>query len=283
MTRRPASRRPPKLDAPSPSPTPHRVEGLKRKPTARQRLLRAHVSGKARLSRSELLATIRAVLRGDRSALLELAPFEGVTLDDAFATVARVWGPDLGSPELEAAISIDPTRTIAQAQVAFARVADVARRGGRLAFATTRPASLLPLYTALARVSSDAGGQILADEETGLVLLDDRSNRRIRWFDGVAMVVDGDALPGGAGFGVTAELAFRLPPPDLVVADRAIAGGFVRAGIETVAAAGLEAVALGLAADRGLPVTVIPLHESQAPTGYEPLLAVAREAFKSNG
>lgn len=277
MTRRPASRRPPKLD--DPAPAKPRADRPKRPPTARQRLQRARVTGRARLSRAELLANIRAVLRGEPAALLELAPFDGLTLDDAFQTVARVWGPDLASPDLEAGVSIDATRTLAQADVGFARIADVARRGGRIAFATTRPASLLPFYQALARLAGDAGGQVLVDIDTGPVLIDDRSNRQIRWFDGVAAVVEGDALPSGPGYGVAEELAFHLPPPDLVVADRAIAGGAARAGIETVAPAGFTAIPLGLAADRGRPVTVIPMHESRPPADYEPLLAAAREVF----
>lgn len=280
MTRRPASRRPPKLDGPTPAPAP--VRKPQRTPTARQRLVRAHVSGRAATSRTELLADARSVVRGEPPALLELAPFGGVTLDEVFSTVARMWGPDLASPKLESAIAIDPDRTITQARVAFTRIADVARRGGRIVFATTRPASLLPLYQELARLAVDAGAAVLADIETSSVSIDDRSNRRIRWFDGVAMVTDGDGLPGGPGFGVAAELAFHLPPPDLVVSDRAIAGGSARAGIEVVAPAGLSAVALGLAADRGLPVSVIPLHENRAPAAYEPLLGAAREAFAAN-
>ena len=38
-----------------------------------------------------------------------------------------------------------------------------------------------------------------------------------------------------------------MPYPDLVVADRGYAGGALRAGIEVVALADLDAIALGLA------------------------------------
>ena len=275
MTRRPATRRPRKLtsvDAPASASAP-------RDPTRRQRLLEARVSGRQRVGRTEVLLTARRVLRAEPAALYELAPFERLGLDEVIESIASGWGPDLGSPDLAATLTIDADRTLASAAAAFGRVADVARRGGRLLFATTRPASLLGLTQELVRLAEAAGGEVLAEFESGPVQLDARSDRHLRWLDGVAVVTDGEALLGGPGFGAAEELLFQLPPADLAVVDRAVAGGCLSAEIETVALAGLDAVALGVAAHRGEPLTLVPLDATRPPAAYAALVDVARDVF----
>ncbi len=274
MTRRPASRRPAKLTSPEPTPA---FAGPRPEPTLRRQLLDSRVSGRQRIGRTEVLATARRVVRGEPAALYELAPFTGLELDEVIATIAGVWGPDLGSPDLAATLSIDPDLTASGAVAGFDRIVDVARRGGRLLFATTRPASLLGLYQEWVRLARAAGGEILADAETSAALLDARSDRSLRFLDGVAVVTDGESLLGGPGFGAAAELLFHLPPPDLVVAERAIAGGCLAAGIETVALGGLDAVALGVAARRGDPITVVPIDATRPPAAYCVLAHLVRE------
>jgi hypothetical protein len=276
MTRRPAARRPPKLPPPA-QPTP--AIGPRREPTARRLLIQSRVSGRQRMGRSEILATARRLVRGEPDALLELEPFPALGLEEVLDAVADVWGPDPGSPDLSAAVSIDPDRTLARAARAFARIADVARRRGRLAFATTRPASVLPFYQELARLAAGGGGDVLSDDETGPTRIDGRSDRRLRWFDGVAVVTDGEALLGGPGFGAGAELLFQLPPPDLVVTDRAIAGTVIGAQVETVVCASLGAIALGVAVRREMPITLVPLDDARTPAAYEPLVQLAHEVF----
>jgi hypothetical protein len=268
VTRRPAARRPPKLAGDPPRAS--RVLTV-REPTARDQLLDARVCGRSRLGRAELLARAREVVRGERDAWLELV-VERVDLDDVVAAIARHWGPDLGSPHLGAVVSIDPDLTLAGMRAASERIVDVARRGGRLAFATTRPASLLPLHQALARTAAARGGIVLSDDESGVAPIDGRHGRRLRWLDGVAVVTDGDALPAGPGFGAAAELLFQLPRPDLVVADRAVAGGAIAAEVETVCFAGFDAIALAVAASRGAPATLVPVDETRPPAAYLPLL-----------
>jgi Phosphatase len=279
VTRRPATRRPPKLATVETAP----VVAARREPTVRQRLVESRISGRQRVGRTEVLTTARRVVRGDPAALYELSPFPAITLDEVMAAIAAEWGPDLGSPDLAATVSVDPDRTLACATVAFGRIADVARRGGRLVFATTRPASLLGLGQELARLARAAGGLVLTDDETGLTSLDSHSNRRLRWFDDVAVITDGASLIGGPGFGAAAELSFHLPPPDLVVADRAIAGGFLAAGVEIVAPAGFDAVALVVAAQRGDPATLIPLDDTRPPAAYAVLAEVARDIIRPPG
>jgi len=273
VSRRPATRRPPKLDAPETS--PGTKLGPRPEPTARQLLVASRVAGRQRVGRAELIAIARRVVRADPAALLDVAPIPALTLDEAIAAAETHWGVS----DADATVTIDPDRTLARAAVGFRRVADVARRGGRIALATTRPASLLPLYQALARAARAAGGVILEGDETGEERLDGRSGRRLWWLDGVAAMTDGAALLAGPGSGAASELLFHLPPPDLLVADRAIAGGAVSDGIEIVAPAGLDALVLGVVADRGAPLTVLPLAETRPSVAYRPLEQLLGEVF----
>jgi hypothetical protein len=138
--------------------------------------------------------------------------------------------------------------------------------------ATGRPASLLPLHQEFARLARGAGAHLLDPGEAGP--LPTRSSLSLWWLGGVAALTDGNALLADPGVDALEELLFTVPHPDLVVADRGYAGGALRAGIEVVALADLDAIALGLAASRGLPVTVVPVHERRPAPAYATLQAL---------
>jgi hypothetical protein len=63
-----------------------------------------------------------------------------------------------------------------------------------------------------------------------------------------------------------------LARPDLVVADHAYAGVASAAGLEVVAFADLDAVALAVAAWQGRAMRVIPLDDRRPPSAYDGLL-----------
>ncbi len=214
---------------------------------------------------------MRRVVSGDPPALLGLDRFVGVDLAELRATAGEVWGWDSNEPT----VSIDPDRLIAGMLGARERVLDVARRGGRILVATSRPASLLSLHQSLARLGRAAGGHILDSGEAGPIPAAGRAAVRLWWVGGVAVLTDGDALLADPGIEAIDELLFTVPYPDLVIGDRGFAGGALRAGIEAVAIADLDAMAIGLASSRGLPVTVVPMHERRPASAYtalEPLL-----------
>src|SRR5205085_1874033 len=95
----------------------------------------------------------------------------------------RSWGR--GEPP---AAVVAPARTVDGFTAAVVRVLEVARGGGRFAFATARPAALLQLYRRLAVRAAAAGGEVLAGQETvGL----GPTGRRVRWIDQVAVLTDG--------------------------------------------------------------------------------------------
>lgn len=269
MSKRAASR-PPRLD---PAPV-RRVRREPRHPSPRSRVVKARIAGRHdRLGRAELTSIMRRVAGGDPVALLGLERFGGLDLPELRAVAAETWGWDPDEPT----VSIDPDLLLGGMLAARERVLDVARRGGRMLVATGRPASLLPLYQRFARLGREAGAHLLDVGEAGPLPAAGRASLRVWWLGGVAVLSDGDALLADPGIEALDELLFTVPHPDLVVADRGYAGGALRAGIEVVALADLDALALGVAARRGLPVTVVPLHERRPASAYttlEPLLAL---------
>jgi hypothetical protein len=263
-----ATSRPPRLDPPAPP-----ARRTPRLPSLRASVVKARLAGRHdRLGRTELHSVMRRIASSDPAALLGLAPFARIDLAQVHDAAVAVWGwqPDA------AAVAIDPDRLLAGIGAARDRIVDVARRGGRILVATTRPASLLPVHQALARLARESGAHLLDAGEAGPVAAARRAGVRIWWSGGVAVLTDGDALLADPGLAAVDELLFSVAHPDLVVADRGFAGGAVRAGIEVVALADLDAMALGLAARRGLPVSVVPVHERRPASAYsvlEPVLA----------
>jgi hypothetical protein len=262
-----ATSRPPHLDPPAPA-----ARRTPRSPSLRAAVVKERLAGRHdRLGRTELQSVMRRITAGDPAGLLGLAPFDRVDLGQLHEAAAAVWGwqPDAAS------VAIDPDRLLAGTAAARDRIVDVGRRGGRVLVATTRPASLLPFHQALARLARGAGAHVLDGGEAGPVAAARRAGVRIWWSGGVAVLTDGDDLLADPGLAAVDELLFSVAHPDLVVADRGFAGGAVRAGIEVVALADLDAVALGLAAVRRRPVSVVPVHERRPPSAYavlEPLL-----------
>src|SRR5438128_5582500 len=103
-------------------------------PTLPELLERSHVAGHASASSpSEVRRWV------ERAAAGRAHP---VPLDDAWASVYKVFGATAEDP------SIDPDSTIDAANRAIGRVSEVASATARVAFATSRPASLLPFHLA---------------------------------------------------------------------------------------------------------------------------------------
>ncbi len=185
MTRRPKSRLPPKLPDYARESAPAERRPPNRDPTDQGRARRR--AQRAVRSRGRRLHVMRALVRGDVPARLGLPPFADLTFDHAAAAAALIFGWDGDGPRAR----IDPARTVEGFDAACTRVLEVARGGGRLAFATSRPASLLGLHQALADAASEAGGEVLSAMQSAPI---DERGHRIWWIDDVATVTDGESL-----------------------------------------------------------------------------------------
>jgi hypothetical protein len=273
------NRRPPRLDDSDPliprDPEPRAEARERRAVDPAKQVLSARLAGRhERVGAAEFRSVLRRVAMGHRDALLGLDRFDALTEGSLEAVARSVWGWRAEASESWT----DPERTVDGMRRGAARIVDVARRGGRIAFATGRPASLLPLYTHLVRIALGAGADIALGSQSGEFSAAGHARCRLWWPDGVAVITDGDSIVADVGLRAAHELLFAVEMPDLVVADRGFAAGAVRAGIETVAFADLDAVALGVEASKGLPVTVVPVQERRPPASYRVLAALVNEA-----
>ena len=130
-------------------------------------------------------------------------------------------------------------------------------------------------YQHLARAAQHVGADVVALEQYGPFRAHGRGDRYFRWFDGVAVLTDGDTLFSDDGDDCAEEWRFAVGRVDLAVGDRGFAATMLADGIETVALADLDALALSVAAARGRPVHVVPLAETRPPRAYAPLDALA--------
>ena len=268
MTRRPKSRLPRKL----PDTARERPVSTPKQPSRRDRLKDSHLAGRsARFSRDDVVRMTRALVRGERDVRLGLPPFSGLTEEHVAAATALAFGWDGNGTRAR----ISPSCTIEGFRSACARMLECARDGGRIAFATTRPASLFGVYRALAVAASTSGARVLSATQSGPV---DRSGRRLWWVDGVAVLSDGESLVAHDSKDAADELLFVLPEPDLVVADRVFAGTAVSQGHEVIAFADLDAIALAVAAWRGMSIRLIPVDDQRPPAMYGPFLELLDEA-----
>jgi hypothetical protein len=263
VSRKPRSERfPPKLrDA-----AHERGQRAPAAPTLRELLKQEHVAGRSlRYGRDEVRGIMRRVERGAPPALLGLPPFRALASVDVAAAVELVYGWEGDGPRAR----IAPGRTVDGFAAAVLRVLEVARGGGRIAFATARPAALLPVYRRLAARAAAEGAEVLAAEETASF---GPAGRRMRWVDNVAVLTDGGALLADDSTAAAEEWLFALARPDLVVADHSYAGAALASGLEVIAFADLDAVALAVAVWRGRGIRLVPLDDRRPPAAYAGLL-----------
>lgn len=227
-------------------------------PTLEDTLVRAHVAGRAAgLSPSELRRSV------ERASADRLHP---TPLADAWVSVEQVFGATFADPR------INPALTVGAARRALARVSEIANANARIAVATSLPASLLTVHLAIARFARISGADVADEEDAGPLRVDGRSDRYLRWVDGVAAVTDGRSLHSVRGLEAAQEWLFMIPRPALVIADGPYADVAADAGIEVIAFAGLDHCSLAIAARPSRRGFVVPMWTDRPPGAYRPLL-----------
>jgi len=234
--------------------------------TPQQLLERAKVAGPMSVpGPTELRRFVERIVAGDRYALGELAPIPTLTVVEAWAAITETFGATLDRSYIDAARTLDATAR------ATARVAEVGAGGGRIAFASAAPASLLTLHGALADVARTAGAEVPDLADVGPLRADGRMSRSIRWVGGVAVVTDGHDLYATRDGEAARERLFVVGRPSLVVADGPFAEVAWEAGIEVVTLAGLDRSALAVASARRQRCVLVPLRTDRAPRAYAPI------------
>ena len=264
-----ARSRPPRLE---PSQSGPREQAAA--PGPAQRLRAGRAAGTLRSTGpTELRRLVERIAAGDVRVLGGMDPFPGCTSLEVREALSAIWGVEPDCHE------IDPERTIAAGAEASRRLAALAARGGRVVFATAAPASLLPVHQHLARLVAGAGADLADEPDSPPFRCDGRGGRMLRRAGGVAVVTDGSSILATADSAVSEELLFGERRPDLVVGDGPFVVGAVRSGLPAVAFSGVRGLAMGVAALRGAPVTVVPVDTGRPPSAYEPLLDVMQDAF----
>ena len=178
-------RRAPAAPPPAPPPIP---------PTIEERFVRARIAGKV-------------TSPGPRELRHQVEKLDANPVE-AWAAIRAVFGATVEESQ------IDPVCTTRAARVAGARIGAVARAGGRIAFATAQPASLLGVHSRAGSPRARAcGGSIDDTEDAGPIRVDGRGPRWLRWIDGVAVVTDGAsaARHDRAGRGRGVDVPLRPP------------------------------------------------------------------------
>jgi hypothetical protein len=271
VTRRPRRNRPPRLDdvfsGACAEPAPPAEPGVV---GARRSLVQSKVTGAHhRLGCEAVRHAIRRLTWQDRAAGLGLDLGE-CGADEATAALEKTHGWDPAT----ARTAIDPDATLAALRAATIRVRHAAAAGARIAIATSRPASLLGLGLWIASDLAERGATLLSDH---VASTDAPGRRELWWIGDVAVVTDGQSVLAHDAPDVGDDWLFAIGRPDLVVADRSFAGAAVRAGVETIAWADLDAPALSVAAIRGRPLLVVPMAEQRPAWAYDAVIGVIDE------
>lgn len=219
---------------------------------------------------SQIRERIRAVVAGDRRALGGVEPLYGATTEDVVAAMADVWGWS----HRQVTASINPAATLDAFETLLARLLEVAGAGGTVALATGRPASLLPLYTALARLARSQGAKVVDEHDTAAFVSDGRAGRFLRWIDGVAVLTDGESLLASQGVEAGEDWVFRVGKSDLWVADHGFAATALRVGGRIAAFVDFDTLALAVASTRLRPeqAVIVPLDDQRSPLAYRVLI-----------
>ncbi|MFG1998760.1 phosphatase [Spirillospora sp. NPDC048911] len=190
--------------------------------------------------------------------------------------------------------TIDPELTIDALEAMGDRIGLAAERRERVVLATGHPATLTPVYQAVARALARRGCEILTPAAGWTYEIDTSYGTALRRIvyapEGVAMLEgdDGrthhthDAAPMEA---MLADLAAASTPaersrelergswPDLAIADHGWAGAAGQAGIDTVGFADCNDPALFAGADEGKIDVAVPLDDGVSPHHYAPMTA----------
>ena len=234
----------------------------------RDRLKGAHVAGRsAQYGRDAVIGSMRRLVEGDTRVRFGLPPFADLMMEHVERAVTDVFGWKGDGQRAR----IAPANTHDAFVAARDRIREVAFARGSIAFATSRPASMLTVYRELAAMAVADGARVLEQPESGVI---GASGRRLWWIDGVAVLSDHESLLGHDSVAAADELLFCLSSPDLVVADRCYAGVALARGLEVIAFADLDAVALAVAAWRGRAVRIVPLDQQRPPSAYASLLGL---------
>jgi hypothetical protein len=238
------------------------------------------VAGPAGHPHHNVFGNIRKLVAHDPDKLFGLS---GMPEPFDFADIVRLVGDAAGVPidELatEGAPDIDAGAVLDACARLGERLAEAARGGARVLFATGHPGDLDPLYGSIARIAESAGAALLRPA-AGASWDDFGAGHAwtIAYHGAVGMITDGER-PRHSHAPNAMRRMIAAERPDLVVADHGFAGAAIDAGVETLSFADVNDPALIVAKAQGRTEMVVVLDDHVPAEAYWPCFQAVAASF----
>ncbi|MFG1850931.1 phosphatase [Actinomadura geliboluensis] len=263
----------------------------------RAHLVRTMIAGEVATPRQNNLLHYRRMAAGNPYYQFGLELKPSWTERTVLEMMVERCGVDPDPAHLFGDDTIDPDITIDMLEAMGERIGLAARRRENVVVATGHPATLTPLYQAVARALAAAGCRVLTPAagwtyeietgyggsdlrrivyaEPGVAMLEGDDRRTHHTHDPHPMEAMLRELSSGAATSASAGSAEAKPDiwPDLAIADHGWAGAAGQAGIDTVGFADCNDPALFAGAAEGKIDVVVPLDDGVSPHHYAPLTA----------
>jgi hypothetical protein len=238
----------------------------------RAHLLASGIAGETATTRENTVANAEKLAAGDKDKFLGIGA-RGRDAAGVMQAVAELCGCSPSLTERTGGGVIDPDVVLDALEALAERLARAVAHGERMLIATGHPTGLLPLHMALARALVAGGVKLETplDDARLPVPAEPGQRRRIRYLDGVAVLISGaDVIHTHDSWPMDALLD-EIEPPDLVLADHGWAGAAIARGIEVVCFTDVNDPALAVAKADGLVDVVVPCDDNLPPVAYEPV------------
>jgi len=240
-----------------------------------RRFLRAHllssaIGGETATTRENTVSNAEKLAAGDPDKHLGVGA-RGRDAQGVMDAVAALCGCSPSLDERAGGGVIDPDLILDALDALGDRLARAAETGERMLIATGHPTGLLPMYMGLARALVARGVKLEAPMDDVRMESPDNHRRRVRYLDGVAVLMGGADLIHTHESWPMDRLLDVIEPPDLVLADHGWAGAAITRGIETACFTDVNDPAIAVAKADGLVRIVVPCDDNLPPVAYEPL------------
>ena len=238
----------------------------------RAHLLASGIAGETATTRENTVANAEKLAEGDPDKHLGVGA-RGRDARGVMVAVAALCGCSASLDERVGGGVIDPDLVLDALDAVGGRLARAVRGGERLLIATGHPTGLLPLYMALARALVTGGVKLQTPLDDGRLDAPDTVNRRrrIRYLDGVAVLMGGADLLHTHESWPMERLLDEIEPPDMVLGDHGWAGAAMVRGIEVVCFTDVNDPAIAVAKADGLVDIVVPCDDNLPPASYDPV------------
>jgi len=238
----------------------------------RAHLLASGIAGETATTRENTVANAEKLAEGDPDKHLGVGA-RGRDAPGVMEAVAALCGCSASLDERAGGGVIDPDLVLDALDALGGRLARAVRAGERLLIATGHPTGLLPMYMALGRAMVAGGVKLQTPLDDGRLDAPSTVNRRrrIRYLDGVAVLMGGADLLHTHESWPMDRLLDEIEAPDLVLGDHGWAGAAIMRGIEVVCFTDVNDPAIAVAKADGLVDIVVPCDDNLPPASYDPV------------